>query len=137
MRPQLLLSTAAGIALAAIVVYGQLAPEFLSKPAAGTVRILTWNDPSVPAIDVAAAWDRSPNELVWSADSKTLFATAQDLGHQSLFSIDIGTGHVNTLVGKFYVTAPAVLPTPAAKKRGRRTSICGWRRSTAARSPAA
>lgn len=43
MRPLILLSTAAGIALAAIVISGQAAPAFLTKPGASAVRILTWN----------------------------------------------------------------------------------------------
>jgi endonuclease/exonuclease/phosphatase family metal-dependent hydrolase len=43
MRLQILLSTAAAIALAAIVVSGQAAPAFLSKPNTRAVRILTWN----------------------------------------------------------------------------------------------
>jgi dipeptidyl aminopeptidase/acylaminoacyl peptidase len=78
------------------------------------IRTLTWNDPSVPAIDVAAAWDRSPNELVWSSNSKVLYATAQNLGQQSLFAIDVATGKVTALVEKGHVVSPARVKTPAA-----------------------
>ena len=78
------------------------------------IRVLTWNDPSRPAIDVAAAWDRSPNELVWSSNGKVLYATAQNLGQQSLFAIDVAGGKVTTLIEKGHVGAPARVKTPAA-----------------------
>ena len=78
------------------------------------IRVLTWNDPSKPAIDVAAAWDRSPNELVWSSNGKVLYATAQNLGQQSLFAIDMASGKVATLIEKGHVGSPARVKTPAA-----------------------
>ncbi len=43
------------------------------------------------------AWDRSPTELAWSNDGKTLYTTADNLGQKSLFSIDAATGAVRTL----------------------------------------
>jgi dipeptidyl aminopeptidase/acylaminoacyl peptidase len=43
-------------------------------------------------------WDRSPGGLAWSPDSKTLYATATDLGGTSVFSIDAATGEVRKLV---------------------------------------
>jgi dipeptidyl aminopeptidase/acylaminoacyl peptidase len=47
--------------------------------------------------ELAAAWDRSPNELVWSRDGKTIYATAQDVGQVSLFAIDVATGEARAL----------------------------------------
>ena len=46
------------------------------------------------------AWDRSANELVWSADGKMLFTTANHLGNHALFAIDVATGTVKPLLDK-------------------------------------
>ncbi len=43
-------------------------------------------------------WDRSPSSLCFSADSKTLYATAANLGQRSLFAIDVQTGQAKTIV---------------------------------------
>jgi hypothetical protein len=32
------------------------------------------------------AWDRSPGEIVWSKDGKTIYAGADSLGQHSLFA---------------------------------------------------
>ena len=50
-----------------------------------------------PARVVTDAWDRSPNELIWSADGKTIYTTAEDVGQQSLFAIDVATGTAKAL----------------------------------------
>jgi len=42
-------------------------------------------------------WDRSPSSLCWSADSKTIYATADNTGQNSLFAIDVKTGKVRTI----------------------------------------
>ncbi len=76
--------------------------------------LVNWGDPGVPHRALAAAWDRSPNELVWSSDSKTLYATAQDVGQQSLFAIDVASGAAKPLLAKGTVSAPARLTTGAA-----------------------
>ncbi|MBI3932910.1 MAG: S9 family peptidase [Acidobacteria bacterium] len=44
------------------------------------------------------AWDRSPDEIAWSSDGRTLFAVADNLGHKSLFAVDVVTGAVRTVV---------------------------------------
>ncbi len=46
------------------------------------------------------AWDRSPQEIVWSKDDRTLFATADDLGRHPLFAIDAGSGKATPIVDK-------------------------------------
>lgn len=43
------------------------------------------------------AWDRSPDEIAWSRDGRTIFATADNLGRHSLFAI-AAAGKVTTLV---------------------------------------
>jgi dipeptidyl aminopeptidase/acylaminoacyl peptidase len=58
---------------------------------------------------IAAAWDRSPNELVWSADGKTLYATAESIGQQPLFAIDVASGRATELVSQGSAHSPALL----------------------------
>ncbi len=43
-------------------------------------------------------WDRSPRSVVWSADGKTLYANADNLGQRALFAIDATNGKPRTLV---------------------------------------
>jgi dipeptidyl aminopeptidase/acylaminoacyl peptidase len=52
------------------------------------------------------AWDRSPAEMVWSADGKSLYATAADVGQVSLFAIDAQNGTVRTLLADGAVSQP-------------------------------
>ncbi|MBZ0090263.1 MAG: S9 family peptidase, partial [Thermoanaerobaculia bacterium] len=47
--------------------------------------------------ELAADWDRSPHEILWSRDGKTIYATAQDVGQSSLFAIDVASGAVRAL----------------------------------------
>ena len=58
---------------------------------ADKLRIMVQQWPQA-ARELTSAWDVSPNELVWSTNSKVLYATAQAFGQQSLFAIDVATG---------------------------------------------
>jgi len=57
-------------------------------------------------------WDRSPSSLCFSDDSKTLYATATNLGQHSLFAVDIQSGRVETVVKDGTIGSPS-----AADKR--------------------
>jgi len=57
---------------------------------------------------LAAEWDRAPNEIVWSADGRTIYATAGNLGQTSLFAIDVAGGQVRTVVRDGHVASPGV-----------------------------
>ncbi len=59
--------------------------------------------------ELAAAWDRSPNELIWSRDGKTIFASATDLGRGPLFALDFATGAARKLTAEGTVRSPTVL----------------------------
>jgi dipeptidyl aminopeptidase/acylaminoacyl peptidase len=48
--------------------------------------------------EIAAGWDRSAAALAWSADGRSLYATADDLGQTPLFAIDVKSGKVQKLV---------------------------------------
>jgi dipeptidyl aminopeptidase/acylaminoacyl peptidase len=44
-------------------------------------------------------WDRSPEEIAWSADGRTIYAVAQNVGQRAIFAIDTATGAARTMVG--------------------------------------
>ncbi len=47
--------------------------------------------------DLAAAWDRSPSRTALSADGRSLYVTADDLGQTPLFAIQLSSGIVRKL----------------------------------------
>src|SRR5690606_4776444 len=49
--------------------------------------------------EIAPDWDRSPSSLQPSADGRTLYVAAQDIGEYPLFRVDVATGEVTKLVG--------------------------------------
>lgn len=53
-------------------------------------------------------WDRSPHAIVWSADSKTIYTHADDLGYHPLFAVNASNGRVSRIVGSGKVSAIAV-----------------------------
>jgi dipeptidyl aminopeptidase/acylaminoacyl peptidase len=52
---------------------------------------------------LAGNWDRSPSTFCFSADGKTIYAAAANVGQKSLFAIDVETGEINTIVREGYV----------------------------------
>ncbi len=46
---------------------------------------------------LAAAWDRSVEDIQWSVDGRSIFVTAGDVGCQRLFRIDVKSSSVTTL----------------------------------------
>ena len=76
---------------------------------ADRLRIMLKRWPDGPVRPLAAEWDRSPSGLLWSADGGTLYATAQNRGHVSLFAIDVGSGRVTTILDDLgYVGSPSL-----------------------------
>jgi len=68
--------------------------------------LLSW--PEREERRIADAWDRSPNEIVWSADGRTIYATASNLGQTSLFAVRVQDGAVRTIVKDGHVASPAI-----------------------------
>jgi len=68
--------------------------------------LMAWPD-GAPRV-LTEGWDRSPNEVVWSADGRTIFATADNLGHTSLFAVDAATGAARAVIAQGHVVAPTV-----------------------------
>jgi dipeptidyl aminopeptidase/acylaminoacyl peptidase len=54
------------------------------------------------------AWDRNPQDLLFSADGRTLYSTALDVGQEPLFAIDVATGQVRKVVSEGSVHSPAL-----------------------------
>lgn len=53
-------------------------------------------------------WDRSPSAICFSADGKTIYAAATNLGQRSLFAIDAKTGSARTVVKEGAVSSVAI-----------------------------
>ena len=90
---------------------GTLAYLAMERPdfEADRLRIMLREWPNGSTRPLAPDWDRSPSSLLWSADGATLYATAQNLGHVSLFAIEVSTGEVATLLDDLgYIGAPAL-----------------------------
>ncbi|MGE0869520.1 MAG: prolyl oligopeptidase family serine peptidase [Kofleriaceae bacterium] len=49
---------------------------------------------------VTEAWDRSAGSITWSADGRTIYTAADNIGNHSLFAIDVATGAAKTIVDK-------------------------------------
>ncbi len=54
------------------------------------------------------SWDRSPSSVCFSADGKTIYATATNLGQRSLFAVDVRGGTVETVLKEGSIRSPAV-----------------------------
>ena len=53
-------------------------------------------------------WDRSPSSICFSADGKTIYATATNVGQNSLFAVSVKTGDVRTIVKEGRIGSPAI-----------------------------
>jgi len=78
----------------------QLAYTAMARPGfeADRFALMVQAWPDGKAREIAPAWDRSTDAFAWSADGKTIYAVATNLGHQSLFAIDVASGKATTIV---------------------------------------
>lgn len=72
------------------------------------IMLASWPLPGKPRA-LTAAWDRSPQDVEWSRDGKSLFVTADHLGRRALFQIDAADGKVTEVVKDGTNHAPAEL----------------------------
>jgi dipeptidyl aminopeptidase/acylaminoacyl peptidase len=70
------------------------------------IMLKAWPDGESRAL--TQGWDRSASEIVWSHDGKTLFTTADNIGQQSLFRIDVKKGEVKMLIEKGTLRSPVL-----------------------------
>jgi len=82
----------------------------MSKPGyeADRQRIRIYDVASKKTRVIADNWDRSANGITWSADGKTIYTTADNVGNSSLFAIDVGSGTAKTLLDKGTSASPDV-----------------------------
>jgi dipeptidyl aminopeptidase/acylaminoacyl peptidase len=57
---------------------------------------------------VTEGWDRSASSITWSADGKTIYTSADNVGNHSLFAIDVATGKERLLVDKGTNNSPRI-----------------------------
>jgi len=57
-------------------------------------------------VDDSARGDRSPDGLVWSPNGKELFCTAEHLGQNAIFAVDVASGKTRIVVGEGTCTEP-------------------------------
>jgi Tol biopolymer transport system component len=57
---------------------------------------------------VTEAWDHSVGDITWSADGKTIVTTSDNVGHHSVFAIDVATGTAKVIVEKGTNTTPRI-----------------------------
>ncbi len=55
--------------------------------------------------EIDPAWDRSADGITLSADGKTIYTTADDMGQHPLFAVNIATGAVKKIVGDGAISA--------------------------------
>ena len=61
--------------------------------------------------ELSPRWDRSADSLDWSADGRTLYTTAGDVGQTRVFAFDAQTGQGRAVTGEGHVSAMDVTPT--------------------------
>ncbi len=54
--------------------------------------------------------DRSTGQFLWSPDSRSLYFTAGDLGYNSVFSVDVGSGTVTKITESTYNSSIQITP---------------------------
>lgn len=74
------------------------------------IMVRSWPDGETRAL--TDLWDRSADGIWWSADGKTIYTTAQNIGQRSLFAIDAQSGKERVLVWEGSVNQP----TPAGDR---------------------
>ncbi|QSX75107.1 S9 family peptidase [Lysobacter arenosi] len=55
--------------------------------------------------EIAPQWDRSADGITLSADGKSIYTTATDMGEHPLFAVDIASGKASKLIGEGSVSA--------------------------------
>ena len=72
------------------------------------LRIILRRWPGTQERVLTADWDRSPSSFCFSADGKSIYATANNLGQRSLFAINVQSGAVKTVVKEGSISSPGV-----------------------------
>src|SRR5690606_34077751 len=73
--------------------------------------------------EIAPQWDRSADSIALSADGRTLYTTAADMGEHPLFAVDVATGKAERAIaggsiGDFAIAGPSNVFTRNSMKSG-------------------
>ena len=68
--------------------------------------LLSWPDGQKRVL--TESFDRSPSSICFSADGKTIYTTATNVGQKSLFAVNVKTGAVRTIVKEGRIGSPAI-----------------------------
>ncbi len=87
-----------------------LAYKAMARPGfeADRFRIVLRPWPDGPSRVLTEAWDRSVDAMTWAPDGKSIWATADDLGNEELFAIDVATGKARRLTESGHHRDPRV-----------------------------
>ncbi len=79
---------------------GRLAYLAMARPGyeADRFKIIVKASSAANSLPITNDWDRSAGGIAWSTDESLIYATAENLGQRSLFSINVGTNAVKTIV---------------------------------------
>lgn len=74
----------------------------MAKPGyeADRTRIVLYDRATKKKRVLTDSWDRSAQEIVFSADGKTIYTSANNVGNNSIFAIDAGSGEAKVLADK-------------------------------------
>ncbi|KAI8338748.1 Alpha/Beta hydrolase protein [Chlamydoabsidia padenii] len=67
-------------------------------------RIVIYDPQTKSRVEIVQDWDRSPSQLVFSADESVLYAVAEEYGRAKLFAIDLATESITTLTNDHVVS---------------------------------
>jgi dipeptidyl aminopeptidase/acylaminoacyl peptidase len=68
-------------------------------------RLMLCERASGKLINLTEDFDRSPDDVVWSPDEKSLYFDADDQGHHSVYRVDVSTRKVQQLTNKMYASS--------------------------------
>jgi len=79
----------------------------MSRPGfeADRYRLMLRNLASGKTRELAADWDRSPSSIAFSADGRSIYANAQDIGNKTIWRIDIDLGNATKVTSQGTVSA--------------------------------
>ncbi len=89
----------------------RLAYLAMSRPGyeADRRRLMLMDWPAGSPTVLTERWDRSPGEIVWSADGAALYVVADNIGNHSIFRVDAASGAVAALVTRHFNSNPRPL----------------------------
>ena len=83
----------------------------MSRPGyeADRFRVVVREWPDGEARVLTESWDRSPGGIVWSADGRSIYASANNIGNHSIFAINPADGDVQAMVTRHTNSSPKPL----------------------------